>query len=287
MNQRSYYAIIPAFVRYDEDLPPAAKLLYGEITALCNEKGYCWAGNKYFADLYKCEIRSITRWINILIDKEYLKMTIEKGNIRKLFLTDQYIRRWTKLSTPQDKNVYHPWTKLSTVSINNTINNKLIIGEEKFSSNLFDLEEKIIDELFIKTWGRNPAGKEIPNIIDLIKKYNWESIEYAFNQAWQSGPKAMNYRYIKKAAESRFESVKREKIKDADRKAVEKNIKEAEATKKDITALGKIGYPEGWLTKVFKIKNDNNNKIQESPEKKEKEKEFQKALNEELKKKKG
>ena len=214
---------------------------YGEITALCNEKGYCWAGNKYFADLYKCEERSIRRWINILINKEYLKMTIEKGNIRKLYLTDQKIRRWTKLSTDPDKNVHQWGTKMSAVSINNTINNKLIIGEEKFLSNLFDLEEKIIDELFIKTWGRNPAGKEIPSIIDLIKKYNWETVEFAFNQAWQSGPKAMNYRYVKKASESRFEFISREKNKAADRKAVEKNIKEAEATKKDLAALGKIG----------------------------------------------
>lgn len=34
-----YYAIIPADVRYNEQLPPNAKLLYGEITALTTQQG--------------------------------------------------------------------------------------------------------------------------------------------------------------------------------------------------------------------------------------------------------
>ena len=71
-EKKSYYAIIPANVRYDESLPPNAKLLYGEITALCNAEGYCWASNKYFADLYGVSISSIKRWIKALIDKGYI-----------------------------------------------------------------------------------------------------------------------------------------------------------------------------------------------------------------------
>ena len=73
--QRSYYAIIPANVRYDKELPPNAKLLYGEITALCNEKGYCWATNSYFSDLYKVHNKSISRLISQLEKKGYI--TIE------------------------------------------------------------------------------------------------------------------------------------------------------------------------------------------------------------------
>ena len=71
-EKKSYYAIIPANVRYDETLPPNAKLLYGEITALCNAEGYCWASNKYFADLYGVSISSIKRWVKSLVDKKYI-----------------------------------------------------------------------------------------------------------------------------------------------------------------------------------------------------------------------
>lgn len=48
-EHRSYYAIIPANIRYDTRLKANSKLLYGEITALCNEKGFCWASNDYFS----------------------------------------------------------------------------------------------------------------------------------------------------------------------------------------------------------------------------------------------
>lgn len=73
-NKPSYYAVIPAEIRYDNKLSANAKLLYGEITALCNKKGFCWATNKYFAELYGVTDRSIKTWINQLVSNAYVKV---------------------------------------------------------------------------------------------------------------------------------------------------------------------------------------------------------------------
>jgi len=63
----SYYAVIPANVRYCKELCPNAKLLYGEITALSAGAGFCDKSNRYFADLYDMKrLQTISDWIGQL-----------------------------------------------------------------------------------------------------------------------------------------------------------------------------------------------------------------------------
>ena len=92
--QKNYYAIIPADVRYDKRLKPLARLLYGEITALCNEKGYCWASNSYFAELYEVSDITISRYISELKEYGYIKCIYDKTqeNIdkRKIYIRPSY-----------------------------------------------------------------------------------------------------------------------------------------------------------------------------------------------------
>ena len=76
MTEANYYSIIPANVRYDSELSDKAKLLYGEITALTNKEGYCWASNNYFAELYGVKVLCIKRNIKDLVDKGYLKSVL-------------------------------------------------------------------------------------------------------------------------------------------------------------------------------------------------------------------
>ena len=76
MDKPNYYAIIPAGVRYSE-IKPNAKLLYGEITALTNKKGYCFASNNYFAELYNVNKNTISLWIKELKDFGFIYVELK------------------------------------------------------------------------------------------------------------------------------------------------------------------------------------------------------------------
>lgn len=91
--KKSYYAVIPANVRYDEKLPMGARMLYGELTALANEKGYCWATNSYFAELYNVTTTTISNWITKLEKQGHIHREIiyKKGSKeieeRRIYIT--------------------------------------------------------------------------------------------------------------------------------------------------------------------------------------------------------
>ena len=87
-NKVNYYSIIPDTIMYDKELTENEKLLYGEITALSNKLGYCFATNSYFADLYNCTTRAIQSTIAKLQERGYIKVVIENNYKRKIFLTD-------------------------------------------------------------------------------------------------------------------------------------------------------------------------------------------------------
>ena len=71
-----YWSVIPADVRYDDGLPANAKLLYGEISALCDQKGYCYAQNSYFTSLYGWSVPTIQRLLSALTNQGYIRVEI-------------------------------------------------------------------------------------------------------------------------------------------------------------------------------------------------------------------
>ena len=96
VSRPAYYAVIPADVRYDDQLPANAKLLYGEISALIGADGFCFAGNQYFADIYRCTPESIARLITKLEKAGYIHRELDRDK------SGQIVRRkiYLKVSAP-------------------------------------------------------------------------------------------------------------------------------------------------------------------------------------------
>lgn len=86
-----YWAVLPARVRYDEELRPNAKLIYAEITALADSTGFCWATNKYLSELFGLSKKTVSDLIGTLEKKGYIQTEVvrdEKGAVsdRKIYV---------------------------------------------------------------------------------------------------------------------------------------------------------------------------------------------------------
>lgn len=139
-NYPSYYAVIPAYVRYAK-LPPNAKLLYGEITALCNKQGYCWAKNSYFSELYSVTESTISDWIKKLEVMRFIKIENPKGMKRIIRIVNKYSEPSGK---PDGNHLENPTVnRLENPTHNNTRDNN-----KTNTKNILDsVEEKQIREI--------------------------------------------------------------------------------------------------------------------------------------------
>lgn len=124
----SYYSIIPATVRYDHNLKANEKLMYGEITALSSKNGYCWAENRYFAELYDVHKITISKWLKNLEDNGYIRTELKyvygtkQVSKRLIYINDTPISQITNRYKSNDYEPVSQKTKeeLSITSNNNT-----------------------------------------------------------------------------------------------------------------------------------------------------------------------
>ena len=112
MQKPNYYAVIPADVRYNKNLSPNSKLLYAEITALCNMNGKCTASTDYFCKLYEVSRISIQKWLKILEQNNYIK----RVNIYKQGSKEILTRVITLVNSPSKQKL----TDNTNINITNT-----------------------------------------------------------------------------------------------------------------------------------------------------------------------
>lgn len=164
-DKPSYYSIIPADVRYDNELKDKAKLLYGEITSLSDKKGYCYASNKYFADLYNVSITTISLLIKNLVDKGYIEREIiyKEG-------TKEILNRYLKII----KGGYLKEVKDNNINNNNTRNNNNIYIY--YENNIGSLSSVIYENL--KYWEEYYDYEIIKKAIDICCLKNIRNFKY-------------------------------------------------------------------------------------------------------------
>jgi hypothetical protein len=153
-EQPSYYAIIPANVRYDNDLKPNEKLLYGEITCLSQSTGKCFASNEYFANLYGTSKETVSRWVSNLSKKGYVKtQLIYKDGTKQII--NRYIQINQegidkKINSPIDEKVKDNITRVNNTSIKEKINKKENLFENLIIENEhYDIYEDIANDFIL------------------------------------------------------------------------------------------------------------------------------------------
>ena len=146
MNEEksNYYAIIPATIRYSKDLKPNEKLLYGEITALANRYGYCYAQNRYFAELYNVSIETVSRWLSHLQKLGFIKIEIKRNENKEVIARYIYI-----VDTPYCQKNQYPYCSNSQYPIDGKVKENIInINIDDLFLFIINNSDKISNEFY-------------------------------------------------------------------------------------------------------------------------------------------
>ena len=244
----SYYAIIPADVRYDKELTPNAKLLYGEITALCGKDGRCWAENRYFADLYGVSKTSISKWIKALSDKGYISCELVYKKCTKE-IERRYIRIVSypieeKLSTPIEEKLKENNTRENNIK-RIYISEFSELPQEKQSVEKQGVENQCVEILSVENPTQLNTNKSNTNKSN-TKELNKENYISEFLELWTLYPN-------KKGKEKALSAYIKARESGTEKETVEKGIKdyakecELKGREKDYIKYGSTWFNQhGW-----------------------------------------
>ena len=176
MEERpNYFAIIPANVRYDDELKAIEKLLYGEITTLTHKTGECWASNNYFAKLYNIYPTTISKYLNHLKNKGYIDIKMEyvenskeidKRKICIAQMNNTYCLNEQEGYSQTNKGGIACMSKDNNTSINNTsINNIKEIYKERFEEFYKSYPKHVKKALVEKWFEKNKPDEDLFNTI--------------------------------------------------------------------------------------------------------------------------
>ena len=78
-NKPSYWAVLPASVRYDPELTASARLLYGDIFTQAYATGYCYATNQELGDSLSLSQKRVSALVSELVNHGYISREIRRN----------------------------------------------------------------------------------------------------------------------------------------------------------------------------------------------------------------
>lgn len=166
------------------------------ISSLTAEKGYCYASNKYFAELFKMSEVSISRKIKKLEKLGHVKIDYEKRGceikVRFIRLTKMLTDDYQKCKSTINKNVKENNTSINNTSIDNNYNSLLYDNYNRSYSSDF-LQKSHSESSVKKNIFKKPTIEEIKQYcIENNKNVDAESF-YNFYESknWMIGKNKM------------------------------------------------------------------------------------------------
>lgn len=180
-KSKNWVAVIPAAVLYNEKLSDKDKLVYCVVSNLTHEKGFCWASNRYIAELLGCSPVTVSRSISKLDKIGLIKNTLEKGS-------EGTLRR-----------IYLPLSQVSK----GFIKNAKPVSRKRGTNNIVDVnsnESNYSNELL--TWINNKYKRKFTVLNEKklkmrLKKFGLEKIKLAIDNAYADDFHAKNnFKYL-------------------------------------------------------------------------------------------
>lgn len=83
MSGPNFFAVIIGPVLDCRQLADSAKILYARVASLADREGYCWASNKYLAEVSGCGERTVSRLLSQLQALGFLKIEMVNDRQKK------------------------------------------------------------------------------------------------------------------------------------------------------------------------------------------------------------
>lgn len=225
-DQPNYYSVIPAHIRYDDELKPMEIIMYGEITALANKYGFAYASNSYFAELYNVHKKTVSNWINHLKEKGYIWTVVTRNEDmsikdRKIYINYTYPQKDGEGYPQKDGDPIHKKTEVNNTRFNNTrinrdsddvtksfkyISNHLEIIQsplkaQQLEETINDFKDNKLDIVTVATDYCKENNKGINYLIKVLENWNKDDVdtkEKAIAKVTPKQPKEDDYLARKK-----------------------------------------------------------------------------------------